>query len=116
VITDTLASNWNGFVNQEDLIFTAHFAVDTTLTNLAENATFFAQVYPNPAQNQIRITTEPGKKMIRVFDIMGKEVKTQHISNGSAELDISAWSSGCYMIKVLNPNNGSSKSMRFIKR
>ncbi|MEN9333060.1 MAG: hypothetical protein RLY35_240 [Bacteroidota bacterium] len=116
VITDTLMGSWNGFINQDSLIFTANFAVDTTLTNLAENSSFFTQVYPNPAQNQIRITTDPEKKLIRIFDIMGKEVITQYLPNGSTELDISAWSSGCYMIKVLNPNNGSSQSMRFIKR
>lgn len=55
------------------------------------------QVYPNPFQNQIKISNAKKGEAI-LYDIAGKEILRQAISDEQAELNTEMLSSGFYML------------------
>lgn len=54
------------------------------------------QVYPNPAQNRVRVQCEDCPEMIKVYDMNGLEVMSQR----SKELDLSNFAKGIYFIEA----------------
>ncbi|UOK41539.1 MULTISPECIES: choice-of-anchor B family protein [Flavobacterium] len=66
-------------------------------------------IYPNPTDNQVRISYEKGIKLIEVFDLLGKKVK--EISNLEVQeysFEVSNLDSGIYLIRI---NNEISKKL-----
>ena len=71
-------------------------------------------IFPNPVQDVLRITSESNMELIAIYNLAGKEVmKMQNVSAMDTELDISALTSGIYMIRVVA--NNKSISSKFIK-
>jgi aminopeptidase N len=77
------------------------------------------QNYPNPAQNQTRITYElaaPSDVTLEIIDIMGKVVKSYaYLSKptglNSADLDCSSLPSGVYYYRIKTGNGVQTKKM-----
>lgn len=84
-----------GFVGTED------FAVDT-----------FA-VYPNPVTDFLNIMTKTAVDQVTVYDILGKVVLSTQPQVISPKIDMSAFSSGAYLVKVTIGN--TSKTVKVIK-
>jgi len=60
-------------------------------------------LYPNPAADQVRITSSSGMTSIRIIDIIGNEVLTISSDNKHSEtLDISHLAAGVYTVQVLS--------------
>ncbi len=77
----------------------------STLTDIHENATNIVQVYPNPAEDYIEISTphNVSDAVIRIFDISGRECLTTEFSghmNNPFRIDVSGLSSGMYIIQT----------------
>ncbi len=71
------------------------------------------EVYPNPAGNFVHINindTKSNDLKVQVYDILGKLVKTQPITERTTQLDIQNLKSGVYILKVGN------SSKRLIKK
>lgn len=66
--------------------------------------------YPNPVDSELTISYKDVIKLVEVYDILGKQIKTQKFDSNDVRLDVSSLSSGTYMVKV-NTNSGS----QFIK-
>lgn len=62
-------------------------------------------VYPNPAHSVIRIESESPIQMIRLFDITGKHLRTENLHTGIAEIDLTGFSNGLYILKIVYENH-----------
>jgi polyhydroxybutyrate depolymerase len=64
-----------------------------------------ASIYPNPAKNFIRISSEISENStIKIFDISGKEILSQIANSYQTEINISGFAEGIYIVKVINNN------------
>ena len=80
------------------LIF--NYNVGTNIISDNDNSVF---VYPNPAVNEINISSLPvGLKTIRLIDITGKEIIIQKAAGGSAKLDVGMLNRGLYIFEIAN--------------
>jgi hypothetical protein len=87
-----------------------HACVDTSscyniiVTNIKENFDIEAiSLYPNPAHNQLTISTEQFViNNLEILDITGKQVKQLTMSNEQLTVDISNLQKGVYFIKTGN--------------
>jgi hypothetical protein len=61
-------------------------------------------VYPNPANNYVKISTENIISKVQLFNIIGKKVlETKSLKNNS--LNISSLKNGVYFLKIYDANN-----------
>lgn len=57
-------------------------------------------IYPNPTQNMVTIEAI-GLHQVRVFNMMGQEVKCQATTEDNVTIDLSAQPQGCYFIETM---------------
>ena len=60
-------------------------------------------LYPNPAQDYIRVHSEKPIKMVSILNILGQKV---HITTES-NIQLSGWSNGIYIMKIETIDNHS---------
>lgn len=79
-------------------------------TGIADNILENLNIYPNPANDHIRISGLIGNETIQILDITGRE-----LFNGSStdNIDVFNFQKGIYFIKI--SLDGSNKTMKFIK-
>lgn len=78
------------------------FIIDETLSiNDNELSNNEISIFPNPAQNNIQISSNQLIKKVSLFDLLGKQVKTIENSNN---IDISQLKSGLYLAKITTQN------------
>jgi hypothetical protein len=61
-------------------------------------------VYPNPAQNFIKLSNLNGAESLILYNLTGKIMLTQTVEADLTEVDISAFDSGIYFIKIYSKN------------
>jgi len=72
---------------------------------------------PNPAISNLKIVlpSHLNKSSIEIFDVFGRQIYNGNLINTNfSVIDVSAWSSGMYLVKVLNEI--SSQTKRFVKQ
>ncbi|MCK9320769.1 MAG: T9SS type A sorting domain-containing protein, partial [Bacteroidales bacterium] len=80
-----------------------------------ENIDFI--VYPNPAKDNITITTKQLEGgILSLYDIMGKEILRRRINNDETILDINSLKAGIYILKVLDKENSIVGNKKIIKQ
>ncbi|WP_179004400.1 T9SS type A sorting domain-containing protein [Winogradskyella forsetii] len=82
----------------------------TTLSITNENRNNFS-VYPNPVSSGIVNISSTNSEAInvQVFDILGKQVKNQTLTNNT--LNVSSLKSGVYIIKITQNNASTTKKL-----
>ena len=94
----------------------AFFAMDNLndiATSVKEVQKQIAQVYPNPAQNQITIQTENGiVELVQVFDVRGSLQLTKSNVTNQMVIDIAHLETGIYFVKY--SQNGEVSTQRLI--
>ena len=56
---------------------------------------------PNPATNEIMLTTNQPLKAIHIYNVLGEEVlKLERIATSEKAIDVSAWKAGVYFVEV----------------
>ena len=77
-------------------------------------------LFPNPAQNQMNISLGGQSSTaveVRVFNIRGQEViAPQQMRGTSLSVDISALSSGMYLVQLQDTDTGVISTKRLIKQ
>jgi hypothetical protein len=63
-------------------------------------------VYPNPSVGNFSITNSEGIKTVRAFDLLGKEVNVNSISNNQFSIE----NKGIYFLKVIFQNGEETSS------
>ncbi len=82
-------------INITDLGFTGV----KTLTNSND-----LSIYPNPTSGLLNITTTAATATIEVYNLMGQNVMSKTLTNGTNTIDISNLSNGVYTIHVMQNN------------
>ncbi len=65
-------------------------------------------LFPNPTSSNVEISTNETIKSISVYDVNGKESKIESINNN---IDLSAFKSGIYTLKIYTENGISTKKI-----
>lgn len=68
--------------------------------NTAAGAGPFISVFPNPATEQVRITSSETITMVTIFNGQGQEVARHNVRDQAGVIDISALSSGVYTLRA----------------
>ncbi len=74
------------------------------------------KVFPNPAENNIQLLVKDAESsvfQIRIYDMMGRLIKSLSTQNGNALISIHEWSNGSYMVQAYNEDQ--NVVIRFIK-
>ena len=84
------------FTVTEAATYVAHFHyfdnVDDAMTT--------SQIFPNPFATTVSIRAEKAVKSVSVYDIYGRLVRVQEVSNSVIDLDLSDLSNGSYLLQI----------------
>lgn len=92
----------------DDLMF-----VEGTITSTDDFSADKFSVYPNPVQDVLNIRSTTSVDAIAIYDVLGKLVLETTPDAISPSVDMSALTSGAYLVKVTI--NGASKTVKVIK-
>ncbi len=85
---------------------------------VAENSLIFANIYPNPTENELIVDLSAVSELVReisLVDITGKVVKSQlSMVNAEAKFDLSDVASGLYQVVIIGSESTLTK--RIIKK
>ncbi|MEO6302440.1 MAG: T9SS type A sorting domain-containing protein [Bacteroidia bacterium] len=83
--------------------------VTSVAANIANTSNF--SVFPNPSNTTVNFVTEnTDAKNVVIYDVTGKLVEKQNLTDGKLKLDVSNYTTGLYMYSVLGNNNQTLKS------
>ena len=69
------------------------------------------KVYPNPAKNEITVSSIENIGKITIYDVTGKVMYTSNKVNANSTVNVSTFSRGVYMIEVMTDNKVSVKRL-----
>jgi len=95
------------FTVTESATYVAHFRYyDNVDEDLAS-----CQIYPNPFASTVSIKAERVVKSVSIYDVYGRLVKEQKVSDSVIDLDLSDLNDGAYLLQL---NYGDSSSVQRI--
>lgn len=68
-------------------------------------------VFPNPASDILNVTSQFKVKDIEIYNIIGMKIKEIAINNYEANIDISNFSSGNYIVKLITTRGIATKKL-----
>jgi Secretion system C-terminal sorting domain len=73
-------------------------------------------ISPNPGIDRLNIKVEKlqNNTNLEVFDVLGKRIFTNKVSNVSSPIDVSQWNSGVYLVRITTDTGTQTK--RFVKQ
>ena len=69
-----------------------------------------AMVYPNPGGNTLNIRTVLPNARVEVYDMKGRLIHSQALTENVTAIDATEWAEGVYVWKVYTSNGGPSTS------
>ena len=72
------------------------------------------KVFPNPAGNELFITTEVENATIEIYNVIGEKILIQKLENASTKLDIGSFNNGTYLYKITNSSGALIKTDKLI--
>ena len=72
-------------------------------------------IYPNPSNDLLTITGNPGSYRVDVIDLTGSVIITTEITTDRFQLDVSNLSQGVYLLRVIDSENGCTEILKFLK-
>ena len=85
--------------------------LNTLSTNISYNERINFKIYPNPAQDKIKIITSQQNINITIFTISGKKI----IETTAKTISTSNLARGCYIVEIRNKNGFSRREKLIIK-
>ncbi|MDD3321998.1 MAG: T9SS type A sorting domain-containing protein [Paludibacter sp.] len=77
---------------------------ETNTDKIIDNA-YILSVYPNPAQNELTISTESSLKTISLYDSLGKKISEIFPTKNTVVINLSEFSNGIYIVNALTNKN-----------
>jgi hypothetical protein len=106
--------NWIGRIQSRD--WNIKWSVGDIISSVAEENDYEILIYPNPAQDFIRIKGVSYGFTIEILDITGKKILIQKTNEEMESINISFLPKGMYWINIiLNEFESTTKSQKFIK-
>ena len=84
------------FTVTEAATYVAHFHYFDNV----DDAMTMSQIFPNPFASTVSIRAEKAVKSVSVYDIYGRLVRVQEVSNSVIDHDLSDLSNGCYLLQI----------------
>jgi hypothetical protein len=72
-------------------------------------------LYPNPANDHIRISTQEITEGVRIYNMLGKTVMAVGKENGNPVLDISGLSEGVYYMEVIGARDKATRKFTIVR-
>lgn len=76
----------------------------TDISHSINNENLGVKVYPNPATNRLRITSSVKEGVVSIYNLLGERIYSRSFTGNENVIDISGFSSGVYIIKVISEN------------
>lgn len=96
------------------LLYVDHVEFTGIVTGINEsNITANSSAYPNPAVNELTITTDEKANSIALYDIAGRMMDEVAVENKTANVNTSAYAKGIYYYTVLGINNAMMSKGKF---
>ena len=83
-------------------------------TSVAENQENVYSIYPNPTNSNITICGDE-INMVEVYNICGQKVMTIEANSSNVNVNMSALTTGVYMVKIVD-NNGNATVNKVVKK
>ena len=80
-----------------------------------ENEASFCKLYPNPANNQVRIESANSIESVMVYNVMGALVETISANGNIVNVNLSQYSNGVYFFNI-RQNDGTISNQRVVVR
>ena len=90
----------------------------STKSKMIENNEDEIYIYPNPSQKSIIIENDSKNAYelySAIFDMQGKNVQEQKLSQGKTTIDISGFPEGMYIVKIINEEGEVVKTNKIVK-
>jgi hypothetical protein len=86
---------------------------DTTGVGICTNDLIYryTAVQPNPATDKVRVTSSFGLTRIEAYDLRGRLLFETPASGLKADLDVSSWPRGTYLLRILTPAGPTTKKL-----
>jgi len=89
-----------------------------TLSNPEFNTPTKFSIFPNPGSDVMNINVPSitnDALQLEVFDVLGKRVYSENLSDLNTKVNISKWNSGLYLVRLTSPNEDIKLTKRFVK-
>ena len=108
---------WPGDPNRvievtDDMVVEDFFGVQTSVDDLTENV---VNLFPNPANSQVNITSGSRIMEVVVYNIAGQMVYRHTPGTQSHIIDLNAFHNGIYMVRILTPEGLQTMKLQVVK-
>ena len=73
------------------------------------------RIYPNPSFDYLTIIGSLGTYSVDVIDLTGRVIITTDMTTDSLQLDVSSFTQGVYLLRVIDKENGCTVILKFLK-
>lgn len=107
-------SNCNGSVSAYSSI--CSFTAGSSSSSSCNGSRPAAQltVYPNPADQQIRVMVPGESQTLQIMDVFGRVVQTVQVNGSNTSLDIQTYAPGIYFLTAFS-ESGEQQTVKFVK-
>ena len=92
------------------------YNTNTTSVTTADGEVHWTSVYPNPATDQLTITSNVALSGIQVLDALGRVQLAFRPRGETHTLDVSSFTPGVYILRFTASENGRPETLRFVKK
>lgn len=103
---------YRSYVMIDNVIIGDETSVDTDFITDTRNKVL---LYPNPASNRVIAQSASGIHRMEVFAVSGKKVFGQEVSNTHAEIDISSFENGLYLVRIWSMDGISTHKLKVVR-
>jgi len=97
-----------------DGVYIDDVRVGNSTLGILEATSLSVAVLPNPTNGKITINTNVSTGKAVVFDLVGKQILSENIVDGQAEIDLSGYADGVYFVNIYD--DGGVKTVKVVKR
>ncbi len=112
---------WRGTVDNNGSLQFVQVNCDDLTTGTEEQdagAKPQVKIFPNPAGNQVFVSIhhELTGALLEISDINGKLMYSEELANPESYVDLSTYTSGMYVFKLMDSNGDIIESIKIIKK
>ena len=105
---------FDGIGHDAEGVYVDDVRVGNSADAVDEIQTIEAVVMPNPTNGKITVNANISNGNAMVYDMVGKQLLSEKIVDGLAEIDLSDFANGVYFVKISDDNN--MKTVKVVKR
>ena len=95
----------------DDMTSVKVVAAKTNTWAVAENTESSCHVYPNPANNMVRIDATNEMQQISIYNVLGALVESINVNGKSVQLNLANYSNGVYFLNINHAEGNSTQRL-----